>query len=105
MFFCKLSRSYVYEKPILTSDLSFATTVCGDAALYFNPMDPNDIANKIRELITNQSLYNNLVNRGAVRLDSFETPQKELKNIWKYVLLFPEVKYKLLLIVFIRIIG
>ena len=68
------------KKPILTSDLSFATTVCGDAALYFNPMDPNDIANKIRELITNQSLYNNLVNRGAVRLDSFETPQKRAQK-------------------------
>lgn len=34
-------------KTILTSDRSFAKTICGDAAFYFDPLDNADIAEKI----------------------------------------------------------
>ena len=33
--------------PIFTSDLDFAKTVCGDAACYFDPHDPDDIFRKL----------------------------------------------------------
>ena len=44
------------EIPILTSNYSFATDTCGDAALYFDPLNPLDIANKIKMLIDDEVL-------------------------------------------------
>lgn len=59
------------EKPILTSNLSFATDVCDNAALYFNPLDANDIIKKIGELIESPDLYSELQARGKERLKEF----------------------------------
>jgi len=38
-------------RPILTSDRDFARHACGKAGYYFDPHDPKDIADRIRELI------------------------------------------------------
>lgn len=38
-------------KPILTSDRDFARYLCGDLAIYFDPLDPVSIANAIEQLI------------------------------------------------------
>ncbi len=42
--------------PILTSDYSFARSVCHDSAIYFDPTSPKDIAKKIDLLIRDQDL-------------------------------------------------
>ena len=42
--------------PVLTSNKSALPEICGDAALYFNPHDPIDIANKISNLFFNDKL-------------------------------------------------
>lgn len=39
------------HKPILTSNRDFANYMCGDLALYFDPMDPVSIADAIERLI------------------------------------------------------
>ncbi len=57
--------------PILTSDLPFAHGICGDAAVYFNPMDPADIGEKIVELANNKSRQNELIERGKEQLTHF----------------------------------
>jgi len=61
------------KKPILTSNYSFAKDVCKDAALYFDPLDPEDIAKKIKQLIEDKSLQNELIEKGTKRLQEFET--------------------------------
>lgn len=61
----------VMRKPILTSDLSFARTVCGEAALYFDPLDAEDVASKIEALRASRSLQRRLVVLGAERLQVF----------------------------------
>lgn len=63
------------EIPILTSDYSFATTVCGDAALYFNPFDVKDMANKIIQLYSDDEFYKSLVANGLKRLETFDNPE------------------------------
>ncbi len=60
-------------KPILTSDLSFATDVCADAALYFNPIDAKDIVRKIKEIVENTQLYSELQEKGKKRVTVFGT--------------------------------
>lgn len=59
--------------PILTSDLDFARDICKDAALYFNPLDPKDIADKIIQIMQNKTLRNHLIQNGRERLKIFET--------------------------------
>lgn len=76
------------EKPILTSNFSFATTVCRDAALYFDNLNPRDIASKIIKLFHDDNLYQDLVNKGKKRLSNFDdSKQQTLKylNICKKI--------------------
>lgn len=63
-------------KPILTSNLSFATSICKDAALYFNPMDVEDILNKIVAVVRDRSLYDSLVFKGREHFKNFSSPKK-----------------------------
>lgn len=70
--------------PILTSNYSFATDVCQNAALYFDPLDPKDIAEKIKILVRDKDLQNRLVKNGKKRVEEFETARSRAE---KYVAL------------------
>lgn len=59
--------------PVVTSDLSFAKNVCGDAAMYFDPLNPADIAEKIIQLSEDKLLQARLVARGREKLKNFGT--------------------------------
>jgi len=61
------------QRPILTSDLGFAHTVCGDAALYFDPVAPADIADKIQRILKDDSLQQRLREAGTKRLNMFSS--------------------------------
>jgi glycosyltransferase involved in cell wall biosynthesis len=68
------------EKPILTSDLSFAHTVCGDSALYFDNLSPEDAAQKIKKLFHNESIYNDLVEKGKNQLLKFDSSREQAEK-------------------------
>ena len=72
------------QKPILTSDFSFARTICKDAALYFNPIDPRDIAQKIISLIEDKNLQKKLIQNGISAVQEFETANSRAK---KYIMI------------------
>ena len=76
------------EKPILTSNYSFATDICQDVALYFDPLDPKDIAEKIKKLIIDKVLYQELIERGKERVKEFETARTRAE---KYVTLCEKI--------------
>lgn len=59
--------------PILTSDLDFAREVCADAALYFDPCNPESIRDTILTLKQNVEIQAQLIARGRERLGSFST--------------------------------
>jgi glycosyltransferase involved in cell wall biosynthesis len=59
------------KRPIVTTNLKFATDICHDSALYFEPLDPHDAALKIYNLVSDPDLYSDLVSRGVERLASF----------------------------------
>lgn len=75
-FSASYPESMKMKRPILTSDYSFAKSVCGDAALYFNALDPDDIANKVKTLLNDAQLYDKLVTSGTQRLDCFLSPRE-----------------------------
>jgi glycosyltransferase involved in cell wall biosynthesis len=69
------------EKPVLTSALDFATEVCGDAALYFDPVNAADIAARMIQLMQDRDLYEQLVRRGKERLSHMETPASRASKL------------------------
>lgn len=79
-FSANYPESMIMRKPILTSDLSFAREVCGDAALYFNPLNEKDIVNKVAELYNNKDLYENLTVEGNKKVKTFPNAEKRAEN-------------------------
>jgi glycosyltransferase involved in cell wall biosynthesis len=67
------------EKPILTSDLSFARGVCHSAALYFDPRDVNDIADKIEVIIDSQEKREELIKLGSKLLGTINTSSERAR--------------------------
>lgn len=67
------------ELPILTSDLEFAHTICGDAAEYFDPLNPEDIARKIENIVSNAGRRKELVINGKKRLATFPSAQQRAR--------------------------
>jgi glycosyltransferase involved in cell wall biosynthesis len=68
------------KKPILTSNYSFAKDVCQDAALYFDPLNPVDIAQKIKQLIADKTLQKEIIEKGDNRLKQFETARSRAEK-------------------------
>ena len=62
-------------KPIITTNLPFSKSICGDAALYFEPLDAIDAVEKIVCLIYNQSLQNQLIVNGKKQLEYFPSAE------------------------------
>ena len=50
--------------PIVISDIPVFKEIYGDSALYFNPLNPYDIADKIDQVINDENLRNTLIEKG-----------------------------------------
>lgn len=74
--------------PVLVSDVSALPEICGDAALYCNPYDLDDISDKIIKLLTDKSLVIELRKRGRERAKffSWEKSARQLVGIFDEVL-------------------
>lgn len=59
------------NRVILTSELSFATGICKDAALYFDPLSPESIGDTIYKAATSDTLRAELLKKGQQRLTDF----------------------------------
>lgn len=69
------------EKPIITTDLGFARSICGPAACYFTPKNPKDAAEKIVQVIQDESLQNRLICAGKSQLQNFDSPHARAMKI------------------------
>lgn len=61
------------QRPILTTDLGFAHTVCRDAATYFEPLSGANALEKILELRHDPHLRRRLVDSGRQELGRFDS--------------------------------
>ena len=64
------------KRPIITTDLGFARTICSNAALYFEPLDPEDALRKILELRADTDLRQHIATNGQAELRRFGTPRE-----------------------------
>lgn len=70
--------------PVLVSNTTALPEVCGDAALYCDPYDTNDIAEKITLIINNEDLCKSMKQKGLERAKSFSWDQCALKT-WSVI--------------------
>jgi glycosyltransferase involved in cell wall biosynthesis len=82
-FSASYAEAMIMKKPILTSDMGFAQTVCKDAAIYFNPIDPKDIAYKIAHLIDSPDVQNKLIGNGLRQLKQFGNAHQRASELLK----------------------
>jgi glycosyltransferase involved in cell wall biosynthesis len=57
--------------PVLTSKLSAMPEICGEAAIYFDPKDPNDIKEKIIYTYFDKKVKSNLINKGFIQAKKY----------------------------------
>ena len=74
--------------PCLCAQTSSIPEVCGDAALYFDPRNPYDMAEKINHLLTHPTAQELLKQRGAEQIKKFSW-QKMANEIWQLYLNLP----------------
>lgn len=68
-------------KPILTSNLGFARSLCNDCAVYFDTLSPEDMADKISLIAGNADLQRELISKGLLQLAKFDTPKSRTDKI------------------------
>jgi glycosyltransferase involved in cell wall biosynthesis len=69
------------DKPIVTTHLGFARSICGNAALYFTPCDAGSAAEQIERLVNDPDLQETLRRNGRNRLAAFDTPAGRAEKI------------------------
>ena len=68
--------------PILSGNLTSLPEVAGDAALYCNPLDTDDIADKLREICADETLRAALSEKGLTRSQLFSW-DRSAENVWR----------------------
>ena len=67
------------RRPIIATDLEFATGVCGNAALYYKSNSAEAAADVIAQLILDKDLQSKLINNGIERLAYYPNPDEKYK--------------------------
>ncbi len=73
--------------PIICSNVSSMPEVCGDAAVYFNPFNLEDLENAIKLIIKEPTIRKDFIERGLIRAKEFSweiTSKKTAKVILEF---------------------
>lgn len=70
--------------PVISSDFTSLKEVLGDAALIFNPLDIRDMADKMRQIITDEALRKQLKQKGLRRASEFSWKRCALETLEVY---------------------
>ena len=57
--------------PVIAANASCLPEIYGDAALYFDPYDVNDLVEKIKSAITNDNLKKDLIKKGLAQVKKY----------------------------------
>lgn len=80
-FSASYPEAMIMKKPIITSDLSFARSICGNAAMYYKAMDSKAAADAIERLLKDETLRKTMVENGLMRLQKFNTAEERAGKI------------------------
>ncbi len=71
--------------PVIASNTTSLPEVAGDAALFVNPFDINDIKNAMVKIVDDSFLRNNLIEKGNIRKETFSW-DKTADKLWDVVI-------------------
>lgn len=57
--------------PAVVSDIPVFREVCGDAALYFDPQEPQGVASRVQEIYQDENLRSGLIQKGKQRITGY----------------------------------
>ena len=69
------------QVPILTRDLPFAHGLCGNAAVYYSPLNAEDCAKSIYKMAVDKSFQDYLVREGIKQLNSFDNYNRRAEKL------------------------
>lgn len=64
-------EAMTYGAPVVSSNATCLPEVYGDAALYFNPFDTDDMARAINEVLSNDVLRDSLIQKGSEQIKKY----------------------------------
>ncbi len=73
------------EKIILTSNLDFATGICKKSAVYFDPLNPKDIVQKLLNIDADTDMQKNIIKEGKKRLKEFDNYKQRAEKYLKII--------------------
>lgn len=65
-------ESMCCDTPVLTSNLSSMPEAGGEAALYADPKNPHDIAEKLKHIVSDQALRERMIAKGRTQREKFK---------------------------------
>lgn len=71
------------ETPIVTTDLSFATNICSEAAIYFSPTSETSAAQSIHRVLNDNNLKQSLVKIGLKNVERYPRSMGRTKEYLK----------------------
>jgi glycosyltransferase involved in cell wall biosynthesis len=81
-------ESFYFNKPLLCSNTTSLPEIAADAALYFNPSEPESISETIIKFYSDENAWADLIAKGTERLKyfSWKKTAKETIDLYKKVL-------------------
>lgn len=70
--------------PVICSDHECAHEILEDSALYFNPRDPQSIAETIKKVLTDEDLRHNLIQKGYAQVRKYDWKRMAEKTLKIY---------------------
>jgi len=77
-------EAMVYNCPVVVSNVSCLPEVAGDACLYFDPFQVEDMAGKMEQLLNSPTLRQEIVAKGAAQLEKFSWDKSAKEHIAVY---------------------
>ncbi len=77
-------EAMAYDCPVVVSNASCLPEVAGDACLYFDPFQVEDMTQKMELLLTSSSLRNELVTKGRAQLEKFSWEKSAQEHMAVY---------------------
>jgi glycosyltransferase involved in cell wall biosynthesis len=76
-----------YGLPVLSSSSSSLPEILGHSALYFDPLDKEDLKKKMSDIISDEALRDNLVRAGYKQIDKYSWSKmaQEILDIYKNI--------------------
>lgn len=70
--------------PVASSNATCLPEILGDAAIYFNPLDIDDMAEKIRRILSNDKIKKTLIQKGLKQIKKYSWQKMAEKTLGLY---------------------